>query len=153
MPALTENQDSNFNTEPALSQAGGNNLHVDVVFDDGAVWLARLRKHNSQIMPRPLQPYFTRSEAATSLFLDTTAVAAPRTYYVDTDLGKLVATAFSLVEKLEGKPLYWYLASPAQKTKVMQQLVEIYLELEKHPFDKTGSLFQKDRAIEVGAFA
>ncbi|KAI1648652.1 uncharacterized protein F4817DRAFT_333615 [Daldinia loculata] len=44
------------------------------------------------------------------------------------------------MEKMEGKPLDWQGASPSQRKKVMQQLVDIFLEIEKHPFDTMGSI-------------
>lgn len=55
-----------------------------------------------------------------------------------------------LMEKLPGKPLQWSNASAQQKTKVTEQLVDVSLELEKHPFPATGSLSQGG---SVGPFA
>lgn len=55
------------------------------------------------------------------------------------------------MEKLRGSPLDWNRASKDQKTKVMEQLVDVFLELEKHPFQMTGSLV--DEAGMISAFA
>lgn len=62
---------------------------------------------------------------------------------------------FMLIEKLEGEPLNWQLATPSQKEKVMRQLVDIFLEIEKHPFDALGSIMpaRDPSAFEIQGFA
>lgn len=51
-----------------------------------------------------------------------------------------IGVGYILMEKLDGQPLNWGEANPAQREKVIQQLVDIFLEIEKHPFDTMGSL-------------
>jgi hypothetical protein len=55
-----------------------------------------------------------------------------------------------LMEKMTGSPLQWSKCSAQQRTKVMEQLVEVFLELEKHPLRATGSLTEDGI---VGPFA
>lgn len=45
----------------------------------------------------------------------------------------------------------WQSATSQQRLKVLQQLADIYLELEKHPFPRVGSIFEPDG--QVGPFA
>lgn len=44
------------------------------------------------------------------------------------------------MEKLDGNFLDWEAATPQQREKVMQQLVDMFLEIEKHPLKAMGSL-------------
>ena len=64
--------------------------------------------------------------------------------------GNPVGTSYVLMEKLAGQPLDWNRANEEQRGKVMEQLVDVYLELERHPISLTGSLFEGER---VGVFA
>ena len=59
------------------------------------------------------------------------------------------------MEKVEGEPLDWQRATSSQKEKVMQQLVDIFLEIEKHPFDTIGSIMAAGdpTAFEIQGFA
>lgn len=60
-----------------------------------------------------------------------------------------------LMEKIEGEPLDWQLATPSQKEKVMQQLVDLFLEIEKHPLNAIGSIMpaRNPSAVEIQGFA
>jgi hypothetical protein len=44
------------------------------------------------------------------------------------------------MEKLPGRALEWNDANSEQWEKIMEQLATIFLELEKYPFEKTGSI-------------
>ena len=67
----------------------------------------------------------------------------------ESDPGNHLGTGYILMEKLGGKPLDWQAATSAQREKVMQQLVNISLEIEKHPFEAIGSLVPADDADEL----
>ena len=58
-----------------------------------------------------------------------------------------------LMEKLRGAPLAWDETTSVQKTKILEQLADIFLTLEKHPFNSTGSIFPSDKSEEIGGFA
>lgn len=64
-----------------------------------------------------------------------------------------------LMEKLPGTPLNWQDANLQQRNRVMEQLADVYLELEKHPIPLTGSLVQPadpghaSSETQVGGFA
>lgn len=69
-------------------------------------------------------------------------VPVPQIYgYGLESVENMVGTSYVLMEKLKGKPLDWYSANPEQRAKVMEQLADIYVELEKHPMPLTGSLY------------
>jgi hypothetical protein len=57
------------------------------------------------------------------------------------------------MEKLPGGPLQWDETTSKQKTKVMSQLVDIFLELEKNLFQSSGSLRCNHDVPEVRGFA
>ena len=60
---------------------------------------------------------------------------------------------FLLMEKLKGAALDWNSTTSAQKTKVLEQLADVFLALEKHPFPITGSMYPSNGSSEVGGFA
>lgn len=124
------------------SQTGGQNCHLDVVFNDGVTWIARIRLRDPTLPPQPVQDYIFLSEVATLEFLAETAVPSPHVYHyqLESSPENLVGPSFVLMEKMAGTPLDWNEANPEQRTKVMQQLVDVFLELEKHPFELTGSI-------------
>lgn len=64
-----------------------------------------------------------------------------------------VGVSFLLMEKLQGVHLVWDKTTPAQRTKVIEQLADILLALEKHPFRSTGSMFPSDGSSKICGFA
>ena len=126
------------------SQMGGQNCHVDIVFDDGVTWLARFRLVNDPTLPPPqVTNYIFISEIATMHDLAETQVKAPRVfnYAKKDDSTNEVGLTYFLMEKFPGRMLDWKAASKAQKSKVMEQLADIFMRLESQPYDKIGSLF------------
>ncbi|KAI8628610.1 hypothetical protein F5Y19DRAFT_464980 [Xylariaceae sp. FL1651] len=95
--------------------------------------LARFRLSSPISPPPEVRDYVLRSEAATLEFLQ-------RHTPCESDPANTVGVAYILMEKLHGTPLDWQGTTAAQKEKVVRQLVDIMLEIERHPFDKLGSL-------------
>jgi aminoglycoside phosphotransferase (APT) family kinase protein len=122
-----------------LDQTGGQNCNLDIRFDDGIVWIARLRFEEPTVLPHDAQANISMSEVETLKFLARTSIRVPEVFHHSFDESE-IGTPYMLMEKLPGKPLQWPDASAQQKTKVMEQLVDVFLELEKHPFPATGSL-------------
>ncbi|KAI0469950.1 hypothetical protein GGR56DRAFT_668346 [Xylariaceae sp. FL0804] len=120
---------------------GGMNYHVEVCFDDDIKWIARIRRFNATSPPPPLRDHIIKSEVATLRFLEGTRVPSPRVldFAIDGPENP-VGVGYILMEKLPGKSLRWATASEEQRTKVMDQLADIFIELQKHPFDRMGSL-------------
>ncbi|GKT49134.1 uncharacterized protein ColSpa_09315 [Colletotrichum spaethianum] len=58
----------------------------------------------------------------------------------ESDPGNHLGVSYILMEKIDGKPLVWQTTTRAQREKVMQQLVDVFLEIERHPFEAMGSL-------------
>jgi hypothetical protein len=58
-----------------------------------------------------------------------------------------------LMEKMKGSPLNWAEAKAPQKAKVIDQLVDIYLEIERHPFDSLGSIVKSQCGLSLDGFA
>lgn len=136
------------------TQMGGQNCHLDLEFDDGVTWIVRLRLCDPLLPPQPVQDHIFLSEVATLEFLTETAVPSPKVYLYQLESPEnLVGSSFVLMEKIPGAALQWNDASSEQRTKVMQQLVDIFLELEKHPLKQTGSLIPADVRDKVGGFA
>ncbi|KAJ4298688.1 hypothetical protein N0V88_003720 [Collariella sp. IMI 366227] len=126
------------------SAMGGQNCHADIVFDDGVTWIARFRREGVSSPPKAIGDYDLRSEAATILFLQSqTRVPVPQVFgwAAATDPDNDVGVGYILMEKLVGKPVHWPQLSASEKEKVMQQLADVYLEIERHPFDRDPTKF------------
>lgn len=140
--------------QAVMSQIGGQNCHLDLKFDDGITWIVRLRLCDPWLPPQPVQDYVFLSEVATLEFLTETAVPSPKVYFYQLESPENpVGSSFILMEKMPGTALEWNDATSTQRTKVMQQLVDIFLELEKYPLKQTGSLVPANVRDKVGGFA
>ncbi|KAI1423343.1 hypothetical protein F5Y12DRAFT_786085 [Xylaria sp. FL1777] len=135
------------------SVMGGMNYHVDICFDDGVEWIARIRRFNATSPPPVLRDFIAQSEVATLKFLEKTAVPSPRVFdFALEGADNPVGVGYILMEKLPGKSLRWDCTTQEQKVKIMGQLADIYIELSKYPFDLLGSLTSPD-SPRVGAFS
>lgn len=122
---------------------GNQNCHVEITFQDNVKWLARFRLARTSSPPRVVRDWILRSEAATMTYLQQhTCIPTPKVFdwACESDPENPLGVGYILMEKLDGKPLDWQAATLAQREKVMQQLVDIFLEIEKHPFGVMGSL-------------
>lgn len=154
VPALTPNIKGELDLEAVLGQMGGQNCHVDIKFQDGVVWLARIRLDDPLLPPKQTQAYVFLSEVFTLRFLETTKVPAPRVFCFEAESSENpVGVSYIIMEKISGAPLRWDLATSAQRTRILEQLVDIFLELEKHPFSATGSICPGDATKQIGGFA
>lgn len=136
---------------------GNQNCHVEIIFDDKVKWLARFRLARTSSPPLEVRNWVLQSEAATMTYLQQhTRIPTPRIFdwACESDPTNQLGVGYILMEKLDGKPLDWQEATPEQKEKVLQQLVVIFLEIEKHPFKAMGSLgFSERDAIDVQGLA
>ncbi|KAF2766353.1 hypothetical protein EJ03DRAFT_345192 [Teratosphaeria nubilosa] len=120
-------------------QMGGQNCHLDISFEDGVVWIARLRLEEPTVPPFGTRQRIFASEVNTLRFLAQTSVPVPEVFYYTSE-PRLIGTPFMLMEKMPGEPLQWSEATAQQRTKNLEQLVDVFLELEKYPLPATGSL-------------
>lgn len=134
------------------SVMGGMNYHLEILFEDGISWLARIRRLNATSPPLDVREYIMRSEVSTLQFSSKTNVPIPRVFDFDFDEANPIGVCYILMEKLPGKSLRWSLTSPDQRRKVASQLADIYIELKAHPFPMTGSLAQPGSCV-IGPFA
>lgn len=109
--------------------------------DESSSWLMRVPRVSSFAvgLPVSLAEYLIRSEYATLKFLETTAVPAPRAFSFgipSQGIDHGIGVCFLLMEELSGKP--WN--GQGDTTKIWKRLAEIFVELEKYPFSKAGSL-------------
>lgn len=132
---------------------GGMNLHLRIIFIDGAVWLARIRRTNATSPPPQLQNYILKSEVATLKVLETTTLPTPKVWdYGLQGEDEVAGVSYILVEYVDGTVLDWSGIDEQGKKKVMSQLADIYIELGKHEFEKMGCLDQVG-SKHIGAFA
>ncbi|KAG6153261.1 hypothetical protein E4U37_003076 [Claviceps purpurea] len=115
---------------------GGINCHADIVFEDGVVWLARFRILSVIAPPPDVRDYVLQSLERH------TRVPSPRVFdwACESDPTNTIGVGYILMEKLNGTPLHWQSATAVQKEKIVRQFADIMLEIERHPFDKLGSL-------------
>jgi len=131
---------------------GGMNYHIEVLFEDGISWLARIRRSNATSPPPELRNYVMRSEVATLQFLSKTNVPASKVFDFSFDEANPVGVGYILMEKMPGSPLLWSLATTEQRNRVISQLADVYIELRAFPFATMGSLDQLG-SDNIGAFA
>ncbi|KAI1259817.1 hypothetical protein F5Y18DRAFT_408348 [Xylariaceae sp. FL1019] len=136
------------------SVMGGMNYHIEVTFQDGVKWLARVRRSNATSPPPELRDYIVHSEIATLKFLEQTTVPAPKVFdfALENTPDNAIGVGYILMEKLPGSSLRWATATDAQRARVMEQLAGIFVELHKHPFDLLGSL-DRLASSHIGPFA
>ena len=154
IPALVPNDQGHLDLQIALSQTGGQNCNLDVHFEDGVVWLARIRLDDPLLPPKPTQAYIFLSEVFTLKQLESIDVPAPKVFHFETESREnLVGVPFLLMEKMKGAPLAWDMTTSVQRTKILEQLTDILLALEKHPFDSTGSIFPSNKSDTIRGFS
>jgi len=59
---------------------GGQNLHIEITFADGVSWFCRVQQRSAHTPPVDVRNAVLLSEAATLLFLASTAVPVPGVY-------------------------------------------------------------------------
>lgn len=122
---------------------GGMNLHFRIIFDDGVIWLARIRRTNATSPPPQLQNYILESEIATLKFLETVDIPTPRVWDWNTNGGEsLAGVLYIIMDYMPGKVLDWSSIDEQGKIKLISQLADIYIKLRKHEFSALGSLDQ-----------
>ncbi|KAK3375078.1 hypothetical protein B0H63DRAFT_496348 [Podospora didyma] len=119
---------------------GGQNCHVEISFDDGVQWLARFKLAQTSSPPLEIRDYILASEAATMEVFDWASESDPH---------NTVGTGYILTEKMKGAPLNWQQRTidQDQKDKVLRQLADIHLEIERHPLSVIGSITPHAAAI------
>ncbi|KAL9083859.1 MAG: hypothetical protein Q9159_005535 [Coniocarpon cinnabarinum] len=136
------------------SLMGGMNYHVEILFDDGVTWLARIRRYNTSCPPPKIRDYMIQSEVATLRFLEKTKVPVPKVYdFALEHHSHSIGVGYILMEKLPGKPLSWSSEmTHQQKHWIMSQVADILIELRKYEFNSMGSLDGQSE-LHVGPFA
>ncbi|KAJ5474662.1 hypothetical protein N7475_004228 [Penicillium sp. IBT 31633x] len=134
------------------SVMGGMNYHIEILFEDGISWLARIRRFNATSPPPELRDYILGSEVSTLQFLSKTKVPVPIVFDSNPDESNPIGVGYILLEKLPGKSLRWSLTTPKQRQKVTSQLADIYIELKGFPFSMMGSFSQQNSA-HIGPIA
>ncbi|KAJ5159304.1 uncharacterized protein N7500_008955 [Penicillium coprophilum] len=135
---------------------GGQNCHAEITFEDNVKWLARFRLFRTSSPPQEVRNYILQSEAMTMVYLQqNTCIPTPKLFdwASESDPENPLGVSYILMEKLEGRSLDWQAATLLQKEKVMQQLVNIYLEIERYPFELIGSLVSAGDIISLGGLA
>lgn len=114
--------------------------------------LARIRLDDPLLPPKPTQAYIFVSEVFTLKYLESTGVPVPKVFHFATESSE-VGMPFWLTEKLKGSPLRSDTTLPSQRTRVLEQLADVFLTLEKHPFHSTASMYRSDRLGKMCRFA
>lgn len=139
-----------------LADATLDDLHLDISFEDGTLWDVKILLSHGALPPLTAQKYIFLSEAFTLKFLERTAVPAPKIHYHcwESSPENDVGVSFMLLEKITGRRVQWEEEEEDTRRKIIDQIAEISLELERHPFDMTGSIVPSDEPdISVGGFA
>ncbi|KAL9118240.1 MAG: hypothetical protein Q9187_005217 [Circinaria calcarea] len=154
VPALMPNTKGELDLEAVLGLMGVQNCHVEIKFQDGVVWLARIPLDDPLLSPKQTQAYVFLSEVFTLRLLETTKVPAPRVFYFEAESSENpVGVSFIIMEKISCAPLQWVLATSAQRIRILEQLADVFLELGKHPLLATGSICPSHATKQIGGFA
>ncbi|KAK8029424.1 hypothetical protein PG993_010715 [Apiospora rasikravindrae] len=108
----------------------------------------RLQRNSSP--PLEVRDYILRSEAITMFYLQQhTHLPTPKIFdwACEADPENCARIGYILMEKMDATPLNWQAATGEQKETIMQQLADIFIEIEKHPFTTMGSLATCDGNI------
>ncbi|KAF9510052.1 hypothetical protein BS47DRAFT_1373386 [Hydnum rufescens UP504] len=88
------------------------------------------------------------SEVATMQYIEAyTSIPIPHILHYNTEAdGGGAASPYMIMTKVEGSPLcfVWDKMEDTKRDAVLRQIVDIYLELSSHRFDKIGALFKRD---------
>lgn len=142
-----------YNTIQRSSFMGGKNVHVEIMFEDGVVWLSRMRRLNATSPPLALQEHILKSEYATMKFLEGIPIPTPRVFDIGLESqANPVGVGYIIFEKMAGAPLMWPDTSREQRKRVVEQLADIFIELRRYPFDRMGCL-GNTKPGHIGAFA
>lgn len=150
--SCTTPQPLQYDRSTRSSVVGGMNYHIEIQFEDGISWLARIRRVNATSPPPDLRAYIMHSEVATLQFLSKTKVPVARVYGYNLDEENPIGVEYILMEKLAGQSLRWSLLSAQQRKKVMTQLADTYIELQRFSSDLMGP-FDRPGTERVGSFA
>ncbi|KAI5862168.1 hypothetical protein GGS23DRAFT_605791 [Durotheca rogersii] len=137
-------------------QMGGMHIHLQLIFENGTVWLVRILREKHTSFDDELSNQILLSECATLWWLESVDVPTPRLhgYGLRGDPRNEVGVAYMIIDKLPGRPFNSSEASERQRSKVLGQWADVLCILGKHPLDKIGSLmFDADGAVEVGPIA
>jgi len=129
---------------------GGDNLVLEILFDDQMVWMVRLRLHERKFLrPRGDVDKIFVTEVATLRFLkEKTNIPVPTVFVFDAHYQNEVGQPYMMMEAMPGKRLWGgpqtdYI-SDQYKAQVYQQFEDMLLELYSHPFDEIGMLWPQD---------
>ncbi|KAI1351803.1 hypothetical protein F5Y01DRAFT_324870 [Xylaria sp. FL0043] len=138
------------------SHMGGMHVHLQLLFEDGTVWLVRILRETQTSFRDELSNQILLSECATLRWLEPLDLPTPRLhgYGLRGDPQNEVGVAYMIIDRLPGRPFNSAVASQEQKSKVLYQWAEVLDKLGKHPFSKIGSFqFGANGAITVGPIA
>ncbi|KAF4466531.1 Methylglyoxal reductase (NADPH-dependent) [Fusarium albosuccineum] len=138
------------------SLMGGMHVHLQLIFEDGTVWLARILRETYTSFNNQVSNDILLSECATLRWLESVDVPTPRLhgYGLRGDVRNEVGVAYMLIDKLPGKPFDSASASDDQRSKVLDGWAKVLFTLGTRPFDSIGSLkFAADGKIKIGAIA
>lgn len=129
---------------------GGDNLVLEILFEDELVWIVRLRLHETKFLqPRGDIDKIFVTEVTTLRFLkEKTNIPVPMVFAFDAHYHNKVGQPYMMMEAMPGKRLWGgpqtdYI--PDQyKDKVYQQFADMMLQLYSHPFDGIGMLWPAD---------
>ncbi len=142
----------NLDKTALASEMGNVNYHIELRFEDGVNWIARIKRRNASIPPAAVREYMIRSEAATYRFLEKTDVPASKVFDFVVGSDNPVGIGYILTEMIPGRPLPSTSPTREQIQKMLAQLADVYVELERYPLDAMGSLDQPS-TDHIGALA
>jgi hypothetical protein len=131
---------------------GGMHCHLNVVFDDGTTWIARLPRLNSRSPSRELEHAILLSEVAIyNILAESTALPVPRVHWYH--LGQGGSPSFVLMDLMDGKDRFYDSINDAKyRSRIVDQVADQMIQLASVQFRMVGSPNISTTRQNVGPF-
>jgi hypothetical protein len=126
---------------------GGDNIILEMMFEDGLAWIARLRLHEPKFLQSrgEFDQVFVSEVATLKWVKRETTIPVPTVFVSDARYDNEVGQPYILMEAMPGNRLWGGAATnyiPDNfKEKVYRQFVDFMLQLYSHPFHEIGMLY------------
>ena len=126
---------------------GGDNIVLEMKFDDGVAWIARLRLHEPKFLQArgDFDQVFVSEVATLKWVKRETTIPVPTVFVSDARNNNEVGQPYILMEAMPGNRLWGggatnYIPDNFKET-VYRQFVDFMLQLYSHPFHEIGMLY------------
>ena len=137
--SITASLGSRLLTDLYSQLAGGMSIHLQAAFEDGVVWLIRLRNQNAACLPDEVERLRLSGQVATLHFLHGIRASVPTVLDFDVTPGT-IGVPFLAYPKLDAVDSFWSNLDPATQSRILNQLADVLITIKDHPLPAFGCL-------------